>query len=353
VSYVYPPVAVALFVPQAAVGGWRAAFSVQTAVTVLAALGLAALTLRTIEVRRGRLDTLDRVLVAGFCLASAPAVAVLGLGQVDTLVALAVAGSFVALERDRQRLAGVALACAALVKVFPVALGLWLAWRRAWRALAAAVATGLAALALGGLWFGFDAYVRYVDVLADRSRVAEFAGTVSPDFFAMSLYRPLSQLLPAVDPHLYGLLALVAVAPAVGFVASRERLFTDRLTTFLAAVAGMLLVSPASNALYVVYAYFPLVCLLYLDPGGRERWLLMAGVAAMSFPVQPAQVGAGLASLGTPVSLSGPVLAVVRPTLTVASVPLLGLSAVLGWCVVRTANLRAAAAVDPRPSGGD
>jgi hypothetical protein len=353
VSYVYPPVTVVLFVPQAALGGWRVAFAAQTVVNVAAALGLAAVTLRSIERRRGRLPTVDRLLVAGFCTASAPVVAVLGQGQVDTMVALALAGSFVALERDRQVAAGVALAGAALVKVFPVVLGLWLVWRRAWRAVAAAVATGVTALAAGALWFGVDSYVRYVDVLAGRSRVAEFAGTVSADFFAMSLYRPLSQLLPATDPGLYGPLALLAVAPVVWVVAQRERRFTDRLATFLAVVAGMLLVSPASNALYVVYVYFPLVCLLYLDAPGRDQWLLLAGTAAVAFPVQPALVGGTLTSLGAPATVNGAVLGVVRPALTVVSVPLLGLVAVLGWCLVRTVTHPGSSSVDPRPATGD
>ncbi|AAG20405.1 glycosyltransferase family 87 protein [Halobacterium salinarum] len=338
VSYVYPPVAVALFVPQAAAGGWQTAFAIQSACNVAAALGLAALTVHTIEARRGRLDDIDRLLVVGFCVASAPVLSALGLGQVDTLIALALAGTFVALERDHQGIAGVVIAAAALVKVFPVVLGLWLVFRRAWHAIGVAVATATGALVAGGLWFGVDAYIRYVHVLAARSRVSEFAGTVSPDFFAMSLYRPLSQLLGTVDPRLYGPLALLAVAPAVWFVARREHTLTDRLTTYLAVVAGMLLVSPASNALYVVYAYFPLVCLLYLDPGGRERWLLLAGTAAMAFPVQPAHVAAGLASLGAPSTASHAVLAVVAPVLSVASVPLLGLSAVLVWCTIHTAG---------------
>lgn len=353
VAYVYPPISVALFLPQAAVGGWRLAFALQTLLNVLAALGVAALATSTIETYRGRLSRVDRLLVVGFCLGTAPMVAVLGLGQVDSLIALALAGTFVALEHDRQSIAGAVLAGAALVKVFPVVLGLWLVWRRAWRAVVAAVVTGLAGLALGALLFGIDAYRRYFDVLAGRSRIAEFADTVSPDFFAMSLYRPLSQALPSVDPSLYAVLAGLFLSLTVGFVAHRERGFLDRLRTYLVAITAMLLVSPASNSLYVVYVFFPLVCLLYLDTTTRGQSLLLGGTAAITFPVQPAQIGAAVAIAGVPAPFDAHILAAAQTALTVVSVPLVGLLAILGWCLLRAAHREATVNTTPRPTGGD
>jgi hypothetical protein len=353
VSYVYPPVSVLLFVPQAAVGGWRLAFALQTVLNVLAALALAGLVLATIESRRGRLPTRERLLVAGFCLGTPPVVAVVGLGQVDTLIALALAGAFLALEGDRQGVAGAALAGAALVKVFPVVLGLWLAWRRAWRALGVAVFTGTGGLAAGALWFGLDAYRRYLDVLAGRSRVAEFAGTVSPNFFAMSLYRPLSQFLPTADPHLYAPLALVALAPVLAFVGGDTRTFADRLATYLVALVAMLLVSPASNALYVVYVYFPVLCLLYLDATRREQPLLLFGAAALALPVQPAQVRAVLEAVDAPQFVAANALFAVREVLTVASVPLIGLLVVLGWCALHRTRRNRRTAVDVGPAHAD
>jgi len=337
VRYVYPPVAVTMFLPHALVGDWRVAFLVQTAVNLAAALALAALVVRVVETRRGPLPAVDRALIAAFCVASAPMVAVLGQGQVDALVALALAAVFVAVERGRHRVAGGLVAAVALVKVFPVVLGLWLAWRRAWRALATAAVTGIVGLALGAACFGPHSYVQYLAVLAERSRLAAFGGTVSPNFFAMSLYRPLSQLLPAVDPYLYAPLSVALVAPSGWLVARRGRTLADRLATYLVAVVAMLLVSPASNALYVVYAYFPVLCLLYLSVG-RSRSLLVVGVVAMVSPVQPAQVAALLATLGVPATLSAPTLAALQAVLTVASVPLLGLLAVVCWCTLRAAS---------------
>jgi len=307
---------------------------------------------RTVEARRGRLPTIDRAVIGGFCLLSAPALAVLGQGQVDMLIACAIAGAFLALERDREAFAGAALAGAALVKVFPAVLGLWLVRRRAWRAVGTAVLTGVVGLALGALAFGIDAYRQYLTVLAARSRLAEFAGTVSPDFFAMSLHRPLSQLLPGVDPGLYVPLSGLVLLPALALVARRERGFAGRLRTYLVAVAAMLLVSPASNALYVVYVYLPVVCLLYLDTSGGQL-LPLAGTAAIAFPVQPAQIAAVLAAVGVPAPVGAPVVSAAYGALTVASVPLLGLLALIVWCVRREARPTEHPAGEVRPAGAD
>jgi hypothetical protein len=352
VSYVYPPVSVALFLPHAVVGGWQLSFALQTALNICAAVALAGLVVHTVETRRGRLPTTDRLAIVGFCVASAPAMAVLGQGQVDLLIAVALAGAFLAVETGRGGVAGAALGGAALVKVFPAALGLWLVWRRAWRALAAAILTGVSGLVGGALVFGVGAYRRYLDVLAGRSRVAEFGGTVSPDFFAMTLFRPLSQLLPNVDPVLYVPLSVLAVGPVAAFVAFRGRGFAGRLTTYLVAIVAMLVVSPASNALYVVYAYFPLLCLLYLG-GQRGRTALLAGTAAVAFPLQPAQVGATLALVGVPPAVSAPLLGAVTTVLTVVSLPLAGLLVILGWCAVQTTRGRERPTTDIAPARAD
>ncbi|QKY20768.1 DUF2029 domain-containing protein [Halolamina sp. CBA1230] len=350
-EYVYPPVAVLLFLPQAAAGGWLTAFALQTAINVAAATGVAALTVRTIERHGGRLPTLDRLLVAGFVLGAAPSVAVLGLGQVDMLVALALAGSFLALERGQEWIAGVAVAAAALVKLFPVVLGLWLLWRRSWRGLAGAVATGVAGIGLGALLFGVDAYRRYRQVLSQRSRLAEFAGTVSPDFFAMSLHRPLSQLLPGADPLLYVPLSALLLAPPLAVVLRRRRRFVDRLATFLVAVVATLLLSPASNSVYVVYVYVPVLCLLYLTPDDRSRLPLAAGTVAIGVPLQPAQIGAVLAVLGAPEPVHAAVLGASRSVLTVVSTPLLGLLVVLAWCTFHATRYGDERAERARPGG--
>lgn len=331
VSYVYPPVTVALFIPGAVLGGWQVGLALGATVGALAAVGLGLLAVRVAERDRGPLSRRDRVAVVAFCAGCAPVVAALGLGQVDTLMALLVAGSFLALEDDRPVLAGACLAVAALFKLFPAVLGLWLVRRRAWRAVASAVATGLGAIAAGVAWLGVGPWARYVAVLADRSRVADFAGTVSPDFFAMTLSRPLSALVPGLDPAWYVPLSVLVVAPLVALAARREDTLEDRLVTFLAAVVAAVVVSPASNVLYVVYALVPAVALCCRVRPGPGRLPLLAGTALLALPVQPGHVEVALATLGAPAPLGASLLGVLRPAATVASPPLVGLLVVLAW----------------------
>jgi len=353
VSYVYPPIAVVLFLPQTAIGGMQLAYAIQTCLNVITAVALSVLVVRTIEANGASLTSIDRLLIVGFCVGSAPVMAIYGQGQVDMLIALALAGAFLALERDRQALAGFALAGAALVKVFPVVLGLWLVWRRAWRAVATSVATGITGLAVGWAWFGLDAYWRYLDVLSGRSRIAEFGGTVSPNFFAMSLYRPFSQLFPTVDPSLYAVLAVCLVAPSIALGARGDRKFTDRLTTYLVAITAMLLASPASNALYVVYVYFPVLCLLFVDTSTQRQSLLLAGTLAIGVPVQPAQLAAVLSVAAVPAEISVAILSVAREVLTVISLPALGLSVVLVWSALQGIQRQEGSPVDIPPSRAD
>lgn len=197
------------------------------------------------------------------------------------------------------------------------------------------MSTGIFGLGVGALWFGPDMYIEYVSVLAERSRVADFAGTVSPNFFAMSLYRPFSQLSPGIDPAWYGPLSILLLVPAAGLVARRSATFRARLGTYLVALIGMLLASPASNALYVIYVYFPVLTLLYLTHQHPHRLFLLLGIGAIAVPIQPAQVAAVLGLLDVPMMVQTPLLATMRTLTTVTSIPLLGLLAILGWCGLR------------------
>lgn len=353
VRFVYPPISVAMFLPHAALGGWKLAFVAQTVLNVIAASVLAILVIRTIEDRRGQLHPWDRIAISAFCLLSAPVMAVYGQGQVDLLIALAVAGAFMAVERGHESAAGGLLGGAALVKVFPAVLGIWLLWRRSYRAVASAIITGFTGLGVGALWFGPGAYLRYLTVLSERSRVAEFAQTMSPNFFAMSLYRPFSQLIPGVDPSLYAPLAILALIPTAGLVARQSQDFTGRLATYLVALVGMLLASPASNALYVIYVYYPVLTLLYLTPPRLGRSLLLAGTAAIAIPVQPAQIADVFAVAGVPPVLQAPLLTTIRAILTVASVPLIGLIAILTWCSLRVGIRRRRESRTVHPTGAD
>jgi Glycosyltransferase family 87 len=88
-------------------------------------------------------------------------------GQLNGVLALALAIILVSLEHRWHWLAGLAIAFAALFKLSPGLFILWLLWRRAWRPLAW-TAGWLALLTLWSLWqVGLSLHLEFLPLLAD------------------------------------------------------------------------------------------------------------------------------------------------------------------------------------------
>lgn len=333
-SYVYPPVTILAFVPYALLNR-TVAFAVHAAVGAAAMLGVGALTVRTVEGRRGRLPTIDRVLIGGFCLASAFSMMAVGLGQVDPLIALCLAGAFVAVERGRESVAGSAIAIAGVFKLVPALAGLWLAYRRAWSGVVAAVGTGVASVIASLLLFGVDAHLAFMEhVLAVRSRLAAFDSTSTTAVeFSVTLAQPLAVLFPGLDSVLYPLVTVAILGPVLAVLYRRSGTTTDSLVAFLGTLCVVLLVSPASNFTWVVYLYFPLLSLLYLLEEPTSRWFLLAGLGLLSVPIQKYQPRAVAELLGYADAYAATAGPVVETVLSFGTVPLYGILCLLAACV--------------------
>jgi hypothetical protein len=330
--YVYPPITVLAFVPLALLGGWKVGFAVHTFLTVLAGLGAGWLLVRYIERDSGhRLPWLDRGLIAGFVVASVHSMPSLLFGQVNHHLVLALTLGFLALDTDRETLAGVAFGLAAFVKVFPAAIGVWLLRRRAWRAIAAAVGTAIFGFALGLLVYGPDLSTAYVEsAILPRLSPDDFAGGLDPTATYLTIRRPISVLLPTVDPSLYGLLAGVVLAPPVAYLYRTIEDREDRLVSIMGTMAAILLFFP-SFPIYVVVLYFPLIPLLYLLDPGRPRRLLIAGALIASVAIRFDDVQTMLAAVD---ASSGAVASVLRPLFTFATPGLVGVLLMLAACLV-------------------
>jgi len=284
--FVYPPVVMLAVLPYGLLGDALLAFAIQTAVTVAAGVALAWLLVAAVD--RAGIDLLraDRALIAAFTLVSVHATPTLVNGQLNVVLGCAVAAGFLALERERSGLAGAALAAAATVKLFPAAFGAYLLRRRAWRAVAAAIATGLGLLAIGVLAFGPDATVTYLTTVvpSEVQTGALAAAPLSHGF--LTVRRQLAALLPWLDPQFLPLVGVLVVAPLVAATYYRLETTPDRWLAILATVIGTLLVLPLEG-LYFPLAAFPLVPLLYVLPGGRTRQLVLAGTVLTMVQVTP------------------------------------------------------------------
>ncbi|MFC6975596.1 glycosyltransferase family 87 protein [Halomicroarcula sp. GCM10025709] len=332
--YLYPPVTVLAFVPLARLGDWPVGYAVLTLHTVVASGWLTLLLARYVESLGYRVPRSDRLLLGAYVLVSVHAVPSLAYGQINHLLVAAFGAGLVWLERDREWLAGVALALPAFVKVFPAAVGLWLLYRRAWRTIAAAVATASALTAAGLAAFGPGTYRTYVfDVLLARRDTQAFVGGLDPGVSYVTLRRPLSVLFPAVDPTWYAVGAAVLLAPVLAALYWRACTVTDRLVALYATLVAMLLFFP-SLLLYYVFLTVPLVVLLYDLPQGWGRRLFVGGTLLATLSLSFNAVPRLLSLLPLTPETATQVAAALRPVFALGTPVLYGCLLSLIGCLV-------------------
>lgn len=279
--YLYPPVITFLFVPYALFGSELASYVIQTTLNLAVGIAMATLLYRALDRRGVAVTRTDFWLFVAFVLVSAYGMAPLINGQVTHWLALAFVAGFVALERGDERLAGVAFAGAALVKVFPAAIGLLLLRLRAVRAVGVAVATGVGGLLVGVLALGPELTRTYFsEVLFGRYEGTAFEGTPDPTRTAGGIQRQIAALLD-VGPELVAPLALFVLSIPVLFAYRRVDTDERRQAAALATIAATLLFFPL-QPLYFLLLVYPLVVLLYRLPSGPPRSVLVAG-ALFSF----------------------------------------------------------------------
>lgn len=275
--FLYPPIVVLLFVPHALLGSTTGAYALQTLLNVGASLATAAVLRRALARRGVALERLDGALLVGIVLCSSYGMPQVLMGQTTLWLGLAFVVGLDALDRDAQRLAGAAFAAAALVKLFPAAIGAWLLRLRARRAVAVATATGLGGLLAGVVVFGPDLTAHYLEhVLVARFDGETFGGSTDPTSNLATVRR---QLVAAfgLGPRLLTPIALAVLAPIV--LACYRRIDTDcrRQSAVLATIVGALLFLPL-HPLYFPLLTYPVVVLAYRLPIGRARLLFTAGV---------------------------------------------------------------------------
>ncbi|WP_135535281.1 glycosyltransferase family 87 protein [Halostella pelagica] len=343
-KYLYPPVSILAFYPFALSGSWVPGFAVHTAIAVATGVGGAVLLCRYVERAGQSLSRLDYGLVAGFLVLSIHSVPSVFYGNVNVqLAALTVVG-FVALDADRELVSGVAFALAAFIKVFPALFGVWFLRRRSWRAVGAALSTGVGLLALGIPLFGVETTRTYFDeALLPRNRADTFVGGLDPNAAYITLRRPLSVAFPDIDPTVLVVVPFLLLAPVVLYLYTSLNDRTDRLVAVHGTVTATLLALP-SYFIYYVYLIFPLVALLYLMETGPARKLFVAGavLANFSFTLNNAENVVRL----LPEMVRPTLFAVVRPVLTLSTPIEYGMVLMLGACVVHRARRNSSVRTD-------
>jgi len=331
-EYVYTPVTAPLFAPYGLFPEWQYGYVLNVAVLAATFYAVGRLTIRYIERHGRRLGRLDRWLILGFVLLSGHTVLGLYRGNVDPLMLLLITLGFLAVERDAETTGGALWAVAALFKLFPAFLGVWLLYRRATRAIAAAVVTGVGSILLGVAVFGVDAHVEFVEfILNERSRQGAFSGGLDPEFLSITLRRPLSQVL-ALSGNQLLLVSLAVVAPFVAVIYREAESTLDRTVAFFATILALLVTIVPATLNYVVYLFFPVIALLYLVDDTRVTYLFVVGLVLVNLPVYPQHVELVVDALPLGEGVANLVTGGARAVMTYASVPLLGFAALFAGC---------------------
>lgn len=329
--YLYPPVTVPTFVPFTLVD-WTTGYLVFTALSLLAGLAATAIVVRYVEALGTPLGWVDVGLVAGLFTLSIHASGTVYFGNINLFLGLAFAGGFLALSERRDVAAGATFAVAALFKLFPALVGLWLLRDQRYRAIASAVLTGLGGLVAGVALFGVGPTREFfTTVLPGRTDSAVFVGGYPVgEALYVTAQRPLSHLIWTAWPGApYVLLPIssVLVCGAVLVYFYRDiQTDTERVMALFATVVVSLVVVP-SFRLYAPLLFLPFVALLYTWRQGPGRRVFLVGGVLFSVVATPAHVLTVAEYLGP---LSVPVTAIGR-TITIQLVGYAVMLCACGW----------------------
>ena len=270
-SWVYPPIAVVPFVPFTILRGWFPAFLVWNLLNVAVAIAIGQSLFKYLQEKNASLGVIDRVLIMFTFVFGSSAILNLAQGQSNFIVLGCIFYGFLSLERERPIWAGVLYAIAATIKIWPALFGVWLLYKRSYRAILAAGVVGGGLQLAGVALFGMESYSTLVRILIqDRSST----GTVS---------------LGYVLSGLVGINAGIATVLSFGLIGSVLFLIykNTRDTPFFsytATIVAVVLVSP-STIQYMLFPSLGAVSLLYLTEDAASQLRFGLGLFFISIPI--------------------------------------------------------------------
>jgi hypothetical protein len=331
--FLYPPVVLGAMLPYGLLdpGG---VYAVQTVLNLVTTAAVALVLVRTVE--RGGVDLgrVDRILVAAFAFGSIGSVTNLINGQVNPQIALGIAGGVLLVERGRESPGGAVLAAVATVKLFPALVGAWLLRRRAWRAVAAAIATGVGLMLLGLVAFGPELTTAYVtEALAREASVGTFEAGPDPNSNKVTIRRQIAFLAPWLPADLLVPVGIAVLAPVVLAAYRTTATFRERLVALQATLLAMLILVPL-EPFYFSLAVFPSVPLLYLVEGRWPRRLYLTGFLLAAAPLTMSSATVWIETLSLSPGMAGAITSAARSAFSFALIPMYGIWLMFGACAL-------------------
>ena len=198
-----------------------------------------------------------------------PFMASVGLGQISALLALMIIGGFFLLRSGREKTAGVLFALAALIKLFPGLLLIYLASQRRWRAAIAFTITAGIGAVITALVVGLDTIGYYVMVVIPHHHYvfAEYPLNISIEGLVRTIFEPSQYNRPLLSVgreyiSLFIWLVSSSVMVMVWRIGERCRSAEDGENLFVLYCITMLLLSPLTWNHTCILLLLPLSILL-------------------------------------------------------------------------------------------
>jgi len=265
--YLYPPPLAALAAPLAALfpTEYRAAAWVWSGLgaTILIACVLALHRSERLGERYPILAGRGRWLLVAGAVAFPPVIGELVLGNVHLVLLGLLTLAWLGIRRGTplgERVAGLVVGVAAVIKVFPALLLVWFLLTRRYRASAGVIVGALAVGVVTLPFTGIDPWLQYPTVLANLAAPADTTDTLAPTVW---LAGPLGFTIARIVVTVVGLALIAWSARSL-----------DLVRSFAVAVTVSVLIAPALYHHYLALLVLPLI--LALGAGVQIRWLALA-----------------------------------------------------------------------------
>ncbi len=285
-GYIYPAVFAAVLVPLTWISNDLA---VRLWLLLIQACVIASVVLvyaRIGRPRRIELLALIAVLVTFF-----PLINTMWTGAMNAVLLLLLTGGWACWHRRRDVAGGVLLGIAAVFKVFPVALLPYFAWRRDWRVVVAAVATGIVGLAACLMVTGVAHNLYYFrDVLPHLAGGTGYRENQSLAGLAARLCDPSTADRGGGAGWCGRLVAGPPTFLVLGIIAAAVRRPGRSGLEFALAVAALPLISTVTWSFHLVVLIFPIVLLIRaaIQNQAARGWTRLLLFAWLCFSVGPA-----------------------------------------------------------------
>ena len=257
-GYIYPAVFAAILVPLTWIGNDLAVRIWLLFIQACVVASVVLIYMRIGRPKRGELLALVAVLTTFF-----PLINTMWTGAMNAILLLLLTAAWAAWDRRQDLRSGVLIGIAAVFKVFPVALLPYLAWRRDWRLVAAALVTGVAGLLACLMVTGFDHNLYYFrDVLPHLAGGTGYRENQSLAGLAARLCQPSTADQGGGAGWCGRLVAWPSTLVVIGLLAVAVRRPVRSSLEFALAMTALPLISTVTWSFHLVVLILPIVLLI-------------------------------------------------------------------------------------------